>query len=220
MANVNYENLVPTSISLYDLAVQIFNLCGVANFSVDIALKSISTNGLIKKTNCKAVLQMIALAGCANIYVTRSGVVTVKVLPSLTAPVDNISMNDQYEEPRINLDKVVKQVDVTYWTDLNTSAITSTVDSTVNLGDTFKLDGNTLINSSARAAVVGSWILAQKNTRAIYTINWRGNQAHELGDVVSIGNSYGIDMPAYVTRTELKYEGYVQATTEARGVAN
>ena len=83
-----------------------------------------------------------------------------------------------------------------------------------------KLDSNTLINDSTRASAVGKWILAQKNYRAIYTANWRGNQAHELNDVVAIGNSYGSNMNARITKTELKYEGYVQATTEARGVSN
>jgi hypothetical protein len=77
-----------------------------------------------------------------------------------------------------------------------------------------------LINDSTRATAVANWIIAQKNNRATYTINWRGNQAHEMNDVVAIGNSYGSNMNAYVTRTNLTYQGYVQATTEAKGVAN
>jgi hypothetical protein len=220
MANVSYENLTPVTKSLYQLAVDVFTLCGITNYSIDTALQSINTNCLVEKTNCKSVLQMIALAGCANIYVTRGNVITVKAVPALTTAVDTISMNDQYAEPRIILDKAVKQVDVSYFTDLNTSVVSSVVAAGVDLGDTFKLDGNTLINTSTRAIIVGNWILAQKNNRAVYTINWRGNQAQELADVVGIGNSYGTDMKAYITKTELKYEGYVQATTEARGVPN
>lgn len=220
MANVPYEKLTATTKTLYQLAVDVFVMCGVTNYSIDTALQSITTNSIAEKTNCKDVLQMIALAGCANLFVTRTGIVTLKALPSVATEVDTVSMNDQYAEPRINLDKPVKQVDVSYWTDINTSTVTSSVASGITLGDTFKLENNKLINTSARAAIVGQWILAQKNYRAIYTINWRGNQAHELGDVIAIGNSYGSDMNAYITRTELKYEGYVQATTEARGVAN
>lgn len=222
MASIQYSNSIPTSATLYQFAADLMTqVCGVTNFVIDPALKNITTNCLVDVgTNCKDVLQMIALAGCANIFVTRTGVITLKVLPSVATEVDTVSMNDQYAEPRINLDKPVKQVDVSYWTDINTSTVTSSVASGITLGDTFKLENNKLINTSARAAIVGQWILAQKNYRAIYTINWRGNQAHELGDVIAIGNSYGNDMNAYITRTELKYEGYVQATTEARGVAN
>ncbi|KRE33432.1 hypothetical protein [Paenibacillus sp. Soil724D2] len=359
MASVNYENLTATTKSLYQFAVDIFALCGITNYSIDTALQSINTNSLVKKTNCKNVLQMIALAACANVYVTRSNVITIKANKTrkvryvrdwlngstantgnhwieiqasdasgvnkalgktvtsgqagnlgvvtdgdvtsnnyATAPtglssvtldlgavfdiasvnvwhywadlrtyhntkteissdgvnwttifdssvsgeyaesaagrsypmetvietkpaVDTISMNDQYAEPRINLDTITKQVDVTYWTNLSTSAVTSAVAAGVTLGDTFKLDGNTLINDSTRASAVANWLLAKKNNnRAIYNANWRGNQAHEVGDVVAIGNSYGANMNAYVTRTELTYQGYVQASTEARGVAN
>lgn len=220
MAGISYENLTATTKTLYQFAVDIFALCGVTEYSIDTALQSINTNCLVKKTNCKSVLQMIAIAGCANVYVTRENVITVKVMPTLSTAVDTISMDDQYVEPRINLDKVTKQVDVSYFTDLNTTAIASAVDSAVEIGDTLQMDGNTLINTSARASTVANWILAQKQNRAIYNINWRGNQAHEQGDVVAIGNSYGTDMNAYITKTELKYEGYVQATTEARGVPN
>lgn len=218
MAGVSYENLVPTTKSLYQLAVDLFALCGITKYSIDPALKNITTNGLVNKTNCKDVLQMIAIAGCANVKVDRSSTVVLKVVPNLTTPVDAISMNDQYAEPRINLDTVVKQVEVTYWADLENSDVAIAV--AADIGDTLTLDSNTLINTGARAVAVANWILAQKNYRAIYTANWRGNQAQELGDVVAIGNSYGNDMNAYITKTELKYEGYVQATTEARGVSN
>jgi hypothetical protein len=219
MANVSYENETAVTKTLYQLAVDIFALCGITNYDIDTSLQSITTSSLVKKTNCKAVLQMIAIAGCANIIVTRENVIKLRAVPTLSTAVDTISMNDQYAEPRITLDKAVKQVDVSYFTDVNTGVVVSVTDPEITLGDTFKLE-NTLINSSARASAVGTWLLAQKNYRSIYTANWRGNQAQELGDVVAIGNSYGSDKNAYITRTELTYQGYVQSTTEARGVAN
>jgi hypothetical protein len=219
MASFNYENLTPTTKTLYQFAVDIFTLCGVTNYSIDTALQSINTNSLVKKTNCKNVLQMIALAGCAVVYVTRDNIITVKVPPALTTPVDTISLNDQYAEPRIVLANPVKQVNVSYYTNVDTAVVVSAT-STETTGDTLKLEGNTLINDSTRATAVANWIIAQKNNRATYTINWRGNQAHEMNDVVAIGNSYGSNMNAYVTRTNLTYQGYVQATTEAKGVAN
>lgn len=219
MANFTYSNTVPTTTSLGSFAQAIFAICGVTNYNIDPALFTINTTQLIGQgTDCKKVLQMIAMAGCANVYVTRDNVITIKVLPAPTVDVDTVSMNDQYSEPKIILDNVTAKVDVTYWTDLNTSGISSVNNGLT--GDVYKLEGNTLINSAARATAVANWILAQKNYRATYTINWRGNQAHEQGDVIGIGNSYGQDMNAYITKTELKYEGYVQATTEAKGAVN
>lgn len=367
MASVYYENLTPISQSLYNGAVVLFNMCGITNYWIDPALQNITINSLIKKQNCKDILQMIAIAGCANVYVTRDNVITIKTnrtrkvryirdwsngsnvnagnfwveiqalnasgtnialgkpvtgssafnsagspndptgavitdgstvsapytqvggatlewatvdlgavydiadvkiwhywadlrtfystktevsadginwitvfdsavsgtyaesaagrsysmetAPNNASPVDTISMNDQYAEPKIVLENPVKQVQVSYYTDLNT-AVPVTVNSLSTVGDTLKLEGNTLINTSVRATAVANWIIAQKNNRATYTANWRGNQAHEQGDVVSIGNSYGVTAKAYITKTELKYEGYVQATTEAKGVVN
>lgn len=218
MASIYYENLTPAPTTLFTLATNLFSLCGITKYYLDPSLMNITTNGLVKKANCKDVLQMIAIAGCVNVYVTRDSVITVKPLPALTNSVDTISMNDQYAEPKINLDAIVKQISVNYFTNLDTSVAVDVVNSSVTTGDALVLSENTLIDSAPRATAVGNWILAQNNNRAIYTANWRGNQAQEIGDVVGIGNSYGQDKNAYVTKTDLTYLGYVQVTTEAKGV--
>lgn len=221
MASFVYENLVvKSSYSLYQMAVDLFAVCGITNYSIDTALQSILTNGLVKKDNCKNLLQMVAIAGRANIYITRDNLITLKVLPALTGPAaDDLTLDNMYQEAQIELDKVVKQVNVTYWTNLSTSAIV-TVNSTATIGDTLKLENNTLINSSAQATSVANWILNQKNYRAIYKANWRGNPAHELADVVRIETSYGQNLGAFITKNEISYAGYLQSRTEARGVAN
>ena len=219
MANYDYENLVAeTGYSLHDMAVAVFAVCGITNYSIDAALESILTNALVKKTSCRNVLQMIALAGGANIYVTRDNLITIKVSPgSLGTETDTVDLDNMYEEPKIELDKIVKSVAVTYWTDLSTSAIVSVANAGITDGDILKLETNTLINSSARATAVANWLLAQKAYRNIYTMNWRGNPAHELADVIAIGNSYGADKSAIITKNSLEYQGYLTAKTEARG---
>ena len=208
-----------TGYSLHDMAVAVFAVCGITNLTALMQpLESILTNALVKKTTCRNVLQMIALAGCANIYVTRGNRITIKVSPvSLGTVVDTVDLDNMYEEPKIELDKIVKAVAVTYWTDLNTSAIVTVNNSGVTDGDVLKLENNTLINTSARATVVANWLLAQKAYRNIYTTNWRGNPAHELADVIAIGNSYGADKKAIITKNNLEYQGYLAGKTEARG---
>lgn len=219
MANFDYEQLTANSQSLAALATDIFATCGITNYSLDAALTGITTNSMAKKTDCRSLLQMIAIAGRCNIYVTRDNTITLKQV-SFGADVDRVDFDNIYQEPKIELERIVKQIDVTYWTDLDTSAISSVAASGVDIGDVLKLDGNTLINNSTVATAVATWIMAQKQYRAKYSINWRGNPAHELADVIAIENTYGADMDAMITKTELIYEGYLQARTEAKGGVN
>lgn len=219
MSGFSYENLVPkTGYSLYDMAVEIFAVCGITNYQIDIALDTVVTQGLVESKNCRDILQMIVLAGCANIFVTRDNVITIKVNPeSFGSAVDDIDMDNIYDEAQIELDKIVKSVQVNYFTDLDTS-VSVIVDNTgITKGDVLKLEANTLINMEARATAVANWILREKNRRAKYSVNWRGNPAHELNDVVTVENSYGTSKKAMITKNSLEYQGYLRAKTEARG---
>lgn len=219
MANYFYERTSASSKTLATLAVEVFAICGIANYSLDPSLSSITTNSLAKRTDCKTMLQMIAIAGCCNIYVTRDNVITLKQI-SLGTAVDRVDFDNVYNEPKIDLEKTVKQVEVTYWTNLDTSGLQTASAAGVEMGDVLQLKENTLINTVARAGVVASWLLAQKQLRTKQTINWRGNPAYELGDLIAIENSYGADINALITRNELTYQGYLQARTEAKGAAN
>ena len=222
MANFEYENLIPKpDYNLYLMAADMFTLCGITNFEIDTALQSISTIGIIKRTNCKNILQMIAIAGCSNIYVRRDNTIKVVVSSgSIGVAVDTIDMDNMYSEPQIVLDKVIKAVGVTYYNDFDTKQEIIVNNADINMGDVLKLENNTLINSSGDASKVANWILRQRNSRAIYTANWRGNPAHELNDVITIEDGYGQNKNAYITKNELTYQGYLQGKTEARGLIN
>jgi hypothetical protein len=222
MSSFDYENLVPkVDYSLYQLAEDIFTLCSIKNYEIDEALHGISTNALIEKTNCKTVLQMIAIAGCCNIFVSRGNKIILKSsYPNIDTSTDTIDLDNAYKEPQIALDKIVKSVAVTYFTDLSTKSTISINNSDVSIGDVLKLEKNTLINAEYQAVNVAVWIIKQKNYRAIYTSNWRGNPAHELNDIVKIEDGYKQNKNAIVTKNELTYQGYLSAKTEARGLTN
>lgn len=219
IATYKYENLISkTNYSLYDMAVDIFNHCGVESYKIDTALKNISTLGLVKKTNCRNILQMIAIAGMSNIYVTKDNVVKVKQSPlSIGIPVDTIGMDNMYKEPKIELESIVKSVEVAYYTDLDAKQEIALNNQDVTNGGSLKVD-NPLINSEAHAINVANWILRQKTYRAKYTANWRGNPAHSLNDVVIIEDSYNQNNKAIITKNELTYQGYLEGKTEARGL--
>lgn len=219
MANFFMENLTQVVQPLGQMARNRFAQCGITNFYIDPALETINTDSLVKRTDCRTVLQMIAIAGQCNLYVSRDNIITLKRV-AFGSPADRVDFDNIYNEPKIELEKVVKQVDVTYWTDLDTPAVSTVTAAGVDAGDVLKLESNTLINNSTVALAVANWIMAQKQYRAKYSVNWRGNPAHELSDVIALENSYGADMDAMITKTELTYEGYLQARTEAHGAVN
>lgn len=221
MSAVDYENLIPkSSYSLYDMAVDMFALCGITNYEIDDALQSINTNGLVKKTSCRDVLQMIALAGCANIYVTRDNVIKLVVNPaSLGDQVDDVDLDNMYEEPKIELEPEVRAVQVTYYSDLDTKDVVTVTNSDVVSGEVLKLESNTLINTATQATNVANWLLRQRTYRAKYSLNWRGNPAHELNDVITIETTYGTAKKAIITKNNIEYAGYFSAKTEAKGVS-
>jgi hypothetical protein len=222
MNGFDYENLVAKSnYSLYQLATDMFTISGIKDYQIDTALQGITTNALIKKTSCRNVLQMIAIAACANIYVTRDNIINIKISPlSIGNAVDLVDLDNMYQEPQIELDKAVKSIQVTYCTNLDTKVIITVNNASVTLGDTLKLENNTLINTAAQATNVANWLLRQKNYRAIYSSNWRGNPAHELDDIVTIEDGYNQNKNAFITKNEINYAGYLSAKTEARGLTD
>jgi hypothetical protein len=219
MASYPYENLTAREISLKQLAEEVFLICKVTSYEIDSSLESVMINGLVKRTDCKTVLQMIAIAGCSNIITTRTGVIKLIKADTIGETIDNINFDNVYNEPQINLEKIVKTAEVTFWKSLEQSTIVSVVVPGINEGETLSLTENTLINSAEQANKVANWLLSQRNNRrAKYFVNFRGNPAHELADVIDIENSYGTDKKAIITKLDMSYEGYFNAKIEAKGM--
>jgi hypothetical protein len=217
----DYENLIAKlNYPLYNLAVDLFIKCGIKNYSIDNALKTIYTNALIKKRNCAEVMQFILLAAGANIFERRDGKVIIKVNQwynmGVIDPIDTILLDDMYEEPKVQLEKQVKRATVTYYSDLSTPRTYSMDQGTS--GDTVTLEDNTLLNTADHANTVCNFMLSTFNTRPIYTVNWRGNPAHELNDLVWVDTTFGQADKVIITKQELNYEGYLSVMTEGRSV--
>lgn len=220
MSSYQYEQLNGNNQTIAQLAAQIFSICGIVDYSIDASLALLMTNSMAKKMNCKNALQMLAIAACCNVFVDRHGVIKLEPVTLAGVSIDSITAENTYSEPQITLERVIKQVDVSYWTDLEKAAGVYSVSSGVTDGDTLSVEGNTFINDATRARAVGMWILQQNTYRAKTTANWRGNPAQELADIVDIENSYGSNQTAIITKTNLTYEGYLRVQSEARGVAN
>lgn len=220
MDSYDYENLeAKSNYTLYQMLIDLFIICKVTNYYIDPALQNIMTKGLVKKTTCRNVLQMIATAGMCNVYVDRLGRLFVKQSPlAMGNPVDTIALKDMPKEPQIKLDNIIKRIEVLYYSTLDTHSLYFEENSEVKEGDNIKVENNTLINTLIQATNVAKWILRQLSYRAMYTANWRQNPAHELNDVVIMEDIYNQNKKAILTKIELSYQGYLEGRTEARGL--
>jgi len=215
MSNYDYENLSPkTGYNLYQMLEEIFLICEVTDYQIDIALQSITTKGLVKKNNCRNILQMIAVAGMSNVYIDRNGKLIIKPI-ILGTEVGTIDMDNMYMEPQIKLDKIVKNVEVKYYSDISTNL--TTLVSNADEGEVLKVD-NTLINTITHANDVANWVLNQRNYRAMYSASWRGDPSQELSDIMIIEDNYNVNNKSIVTNIDINYEGYLKGNIKSRGL--
>lgn len=214
-----FEQLTPqTGYSLGTMAIQVLSAAGIGNYSIDPALLSISTNGLIKKSTCREVLQLIAIAAQATIRITRDDVLRIETTRA-NSVAGTVTFDEYLEEPQIDQGKQVHSGTVSYFTTLDTATGSVTVtDSNVSNGEVITLDSNTLINTNAHATAVATWLKARRNEYRLLKVNWRGNPAVELYDRLIFENRYVINQNVFVTKQELRYEGYLSGYIEARAV--
>lgn len=76
---------------------------------------------------------------------------------------------------------------------------------------------NPLIDSQTVAADVAAWLLAESQRRRQYDVAWRQNPALECGDLVTIEDEFGGNKVARITKQEIKYGGYLEGRTGAKG---
>lgn len=216
----DYEKTIPVSTNLQALAEAIFAVCGITKYSIDPALAEVATNGIVTKTSCKNVLQMIAIAGRCRVYTARDGTIVLKQDVSYVVPttLDEIRLDDSFNEPKITLSPRVASVSVSYWTDASASTANDYSVPGVTAGDRLRVDSNKLINTSAQAAAVAAWIAGWKNAaRANWVATWRGNPAHEMSDPILLDNTYNVVRTGLVTKNSVEYKGYLSAVTELQG---
>lgn len=212
----NFQQLTPqVGYDLGQLAASILSTAGVTGIYIDPALSAISTNGLVSAMTCREALQMVAIAACATIRITRGDVLRIETTRQSTY-VNQISFEDIPSPSQIQQFKGVKVVSVNYFSDLTTLAGTSIVNSTYVNGETINVTSNTLINNSIRASAVASWIRDRRNERNLFTVDYRGNPALELNDLVNVENVYNTAQNMYMTKNELYYEGYLTGRIEGR----
>lgn len=133
-------------------------------------------------------------------------------------PIDNISLDNMYSEPKISIKTEIKAVEVTY-RDMNTNEdevyILERED--IEDGEIYKIN-NPLISSNKQAKEVAEWILKEESRNAEFQINWRQNPALMLWDKVNVENGYGTLNSSNIIRQEFEYSGYLYGKTKTKGL--
>lgn len=211
----NYSQSITSTTNLSAVATAILNTAGVTGYTIDSSLASISTNGLINNMTCREALQMVCIAGCATVRITRDNTLKIETTRA-TTQTDYIDFDAMLEESQIQQFKQVQTVNVSYYSTLLTLLGTyTTTDSSVTNGEVITVSGNTLINTEARAIAVANWMKSRRNERNLFTVDYRGNPALELNDLVNIENVYE-NRSIYLTKIEMQYEGYLRSRIEGR----
>lgn len=98
--SVYYRGKVTQGMSLYDLAVDVFNDMGVTNYKIDVFLKKITTKNPLPIDLHKNCLQMIANAGLCSMFEDSNGTITLKssiILPQYDISADNCEIFSNVE---------------------------------------------------------------------------------------------------------------------------
>ncbi|MBU3226811.1 hypothetical protein [Clostridium algidicarnis] len=195
-----------------------------ANFDLKIydSTGAIKINETIVNSKARFLYENNLLENCRKIEIVIKkwckGIRRARVVEiGFDLPMDNITFDNIYKEPQIELGQAIKSVEVTYYpTDLEKKATYTAIDNSKE-GSNLKLE-NSLINNETDAKNVADWILKESNNRVTFKVDWRGNPALNLTDKVSIENGYGTNNIANITKQELTYQGYLGGKTEGKGV--
>lgn len=227
--------------NLYDVSVNVMNIAGIKDYYIDFKLKDISTNGFKEKLSCRKALQYIAIASKACVFQDRYGTLNVKQFATLDVStsyinfcgqfdlfcgaaypstdngfdIKHITFDNTYNVPQIKLDSLIKTVIIVVHNEGNKTEV-SFDNSSVVSGVALKVD-NPLINTNVHAEEVATWIINERNLRAIYSVNWRQNPCLEATDIILIEDGYGSKKQSRITKQEFEYQGYLKGKTESRG---
>ncbi|WP_338062439.1 hypothetical protein [Sporosarcina limicola] len=226
--------------NLFVLAADILTKAGVTDFIIDESLKDIPTTGFVEKITYRKALQCIGIASKSAVRQERDGSVIVKpfvlldestsyihfagpdmfagmVTPTVYSGYDmlNITFDNVFKEPQINLDKLIQSLVMTVYVN-GAKEEHVFLNPETDEGTNLKCD-NPLINSLSLATSVAEWIIGESNLRALYQVNWRQNPALECGDIVIIEDSFGAEKQSRITKQEFEFAGYLSGKTETKG---
>jgi hypothetical protein len=220
-----YRKGLYQSRTLYNLAIDVLTEEGLTadDYSVDTALQSITVNSYIPILKTREALNLIAVAGNAICYIDRDNKITIKQLTATSTGYE-IDFNNAYSTPAINLDNVVKTVDVNVSAFNNDTATTDIFKGAITLAGTSDIwidYKDHAINGSATVDV------GTLNSATYYTCSALLNITHTGTVTITITGkklnkyTYPVTVTNDTTGDELKIDNQLITTnTQAVNVAD
>lgn len=127
-----------------------------------------------------------------------------------------IDFDNAYEIPKITLGQSVTRLVFKINPAVGEQYDYEILNANVKEGIGYQIN-NPLINTEAQALDVSKWMFQYYNMIADYQANWRGNPALECGEIILIEDRFGNRKKARITKNDFNFEGYLTATTTAKG---
>lgn len=185
---------------------------GAKKIMVDNLLETWNTN-LVSDNNAKQVLQSLAHASGVQIYIDRGGYLHLDKLPITTGTIDyHVTLGEQDEDGDFTKGKTPRKVTVK----VNTTNVVPEVSETINPKGEDILVENGFIQTSQQAQVVLPWVKRYLGMRNIAEINYAGEPALDILDIVLLDTEYGTDIPATVVETMIHFDGAITGSLVLR----
>jgi hypothetical protein len=205
------------TVTLQSIAETIFSSAKITNYYIDPAL-SLSSNhikGFARGKNARDVLHYLCMLKNIKLRVTRQNQIRLEVNYD-TIISDTITTSTQREDVDIETALNPYKVIVYHYHHIDELAnpTTYTIPNAVE-GITATVDSNTFIDTQTHALTVATALGTRLNQwRRKFIINFIGNPALELLDLVAVQNQYTKSTNIHLTKLELSYNGFLSARAE------
>jgi hypothetical protein len=222
-----YRKATTSNITLKNLIDDIMSDAGVTDYTLDSSLTSITVKGYIPIVSHREALQMCAVAGECIIYSDRDGTIQIKPVSASDTGV-TIGLDNMYNSPKINLDKLINTIEVNNYT-FTSLASEQLYNGTINLNGTSDVWFDYSKPATSVSAVVGG--LGTLNSATYYTnsaklnITSTGDATVTItGTEIAIGNNVVTDVDPSIATGEktltMKVENtLINDTARAESVA-
>ena len=173
-----YRKGLYASDNIYDMIEDIFIDYGLApaEYNIDSALSSIITTGFVPVTTHKEALKNLCLAGEAIAYCDSDGVIQIEQLNGTSTGFE-IRLEDCPTFPNLELDKLIKQIDVDVITYTEATSSTDVFESTIAVSgeESFWIEHKPATTLSASVSVGSISSVTHYTGASLVTISHTGD---------------------------------------------
>lgn len=208
-----------TAKSHYDALLDVIGASYVVSNWFDIDSTLLTKNcytSLVNGLKINEIIQMICNAERIKLYVDRDGIVHIDTLfdgdiSALTQESYTISEDISYKAGEYEISRPLKDVTITYATDINTKDVKETTSSGLNEGVSQTLQ-NLLVSQQATAQDVNNQIINVLTNSKKISGSFRPDIRLDVWDKIYITNKYAQNLSVLITELTITYNGIFNGT--------